>query len=177
MASSHFMSLPDIVFLEIFTYLSCEDVLYAFADLQESNLIDLLKEHGAFRQICLSSQLPRRQYLVLSNGIWLYDLVRSIICKEMFSDFIFYLTPCQIFSCLTELRILYLRCSQEEVGEFIIAHSSTLKCLTVSRCEKSFKQGNYQKLLQTVLPHLNQLTFLDTDWRSYVSVRYFQNEK
>jgi hypothetical protein len=172
MASSHFTSLPDIVLLEIFTYLSCEDALYAFANLQESHLIDLLTEHGAFRQICLSSQLSRHQYLVLSNGIWRYDLVRSFVCKEMFSDCINDLAPCEIFPCLTELRILYLRCSSECVGEFIIAHSSTLKRLTVTRSEQSFIPEGYEKLLQTVLPHLNQLAFLDTDWRSHASVKF-----
>jgi hypothetical protein len=88
------MSLPDIVLLEIFTYLSCEDALYAFADLQESHLINLFTEHGAFQQICLSSQLSRGQYLVLSNGTWCYDLVRSFVCKEMFSDFIHGLALC-----------------------------------------------------------------------------------
>jgi hypothetical protein len=172
MAPSHFMSLPDIVLLEIFTYLSCEDVLYAFADLQESHLINLLTEHGAFRQICLSSQLSRRQYIVLSNDIWRYDLVRSFVCKEMFSDFINDLTPCQIFPFLTNLRILCLRCSSECVAEFVIAHSLTLKHFTVTRSEQTFIRNGYQKLLQTILPHLNQLTLLDTDWRSYVSVRY-----
>jgi hypothetical protein len=83
------MSLPDIVLLEIFTYLSCEDVLYVFGD--------LLTEHGAFRRICLSSQLPRRQYIVLSNDIWRYNLIYSFVRKEMFSDFIKDVTPCQIF--------------------------------------------------------------------------------
>ncbi|CAF1122349.1 unnamed protein product [Rotaria magnacalcarata] len=73
MAPTHFMSLPDITLLEIFTYLSSEDVLYTFADLHDVHLIDLLTEHAAFRQICLSSQLSRGQYKVLSNGIWRYD--------------------------------------------------------------------------------------------------------
>ncbi len=171
MAPSHFLSLTDIVLLEIFTYLSCEDLLYAFANLQESHLINLLIEHGAFRHICLSSQLPRRQYLVLSNGIWRYNLVRSLVCKEMFSDCIHYFAPCQIFPCLTDLRLLSLRFSPEDVGDFIIAHSSTLKRLTVTRSEASFIPDGYRRLLETVLPHLNQLTFLDTDWTSLASVR------
>jgi hypothetical protein len=146
MASTHFTSLPDVVLLDVFTYLSCEDALYAFADLQESHLIDLLTEHGAFRQICLSSQLSRHQYLILSKGIWRYDLVRSFVCKEMFSDFINHFAPCQIFPFLIELRILLLRCPQEEVGVFVIGHSSTIKRLTVMRCKQSFIPERYQKL-------------------------------
>jgi hypothetical protein len=172
MAPSHFLSLPDIVVLEIFTYLSCEDALYAFVNLQDSNLINLLMGHGAFRQICLSSQLTRHQYLVLSKGIWRYNLVRSFVCKEMFSDFVNYFAPRQIFPCLTELRILYLYCSSEYIKEFIIAHSSTLKRLIVTRSKESFIREDYRKLLETVLPHLNQLTFLDTDGTSHASVRF-----
>ena len=103
MAQIHFLLLPDVVLLEIFAYLSCEDVLYAFGSFQDVHLLDLLTKYGAFRQICLSSQLPMHQYEILASGIWSYDLVRSFVCKEIFSDFIFYLTPCQIFPSLTEL--------------------------------------------------------------------------
>jgi hypothetical protein len=64
MMPARFLSLPDIVLLEFFTYLSCEDILYAFADLHDFHLNDLLTEHGAFRHICLSSQLSLRKYNV-----------------------------------------------------------------------------------------------------------------
>ncbi|CAF3743176.1 unnamed protein product [Rotaria magnacalcarata] len=117
MAPTHFMSLPDITLLEIFTYLSSEDVLYTFADLHDVHLIDLLTEHAAFRQICLSSQLSRGQYKVLSNGIWRYDSVCSFVCKEMFCDFITDFTPCPLFPSLTELRILGLRCITDFVAD------------------------------------------------------------
>jgi hypothetical protein len=164
------MLLADIVFLEIFTYLSCEDVLYAFADLQESHLIDLLTEHGAFRQICLSSQLSRHQYKVLSNGVWRYDLVRSFVCKEMFSDFIVGLTPCPIFTSLTELRILCLRCVSDDFAQFIISHSSTLTHFSFTRSEQSYIPEDFPTLLYTILPHLNHLKLLDYDWRNDISV-------
>ena len=170
MIQSHFLSLPDVVLLDIFSYLSCENVLYAFGSFQDVHLLDLLTECGAFGQICLSSQLPRHQYEVLASGIWRYDLVRSLVCKEMFSDFIYYLTPSQRFPSLTELRICSLRCFTDELSNFIIAHSSTLTHLSVKRDEQSSVLEDYRKLLHTVLPHLNRLNFLDTDWRSYVSV-------
>ncbi|CAF3290733.1 unnamed protein product [Rotaria socialis] len=105
-APTHFMSSPDSVLLEIFAYLSCEDVLYTFADFHDSHLIDLLTEHGVFRYIWLSSELPHCEYEVLSNGIWRYNSVRSFVCKEIFCEFITHLTPCSIFPELTELRIL-----------------------------------------------------------------------
>ncbi|CAF4634355.1 unnamed protein product, partial [Rotaria socialis] len=170
MSSTHFISLPDIVLLEIFGYLSCEDVLYAFADLHDTHLIDLLIEHGSFRHICLSSQLSCHQYKILSQGSWRYDLVRSLVCKEMFSDFISDLAPCKIFSSLTDLRILSLRCPSECLSEFVIAHSSTLTYFTVMRSELSFQMEGYRTFLHSVLPHLSQLRLLDTDWRSYVSI-------
>ncbi|CAF2107011.1 unnamed protein product [Rotaria magnacalcarata] len=117
MSSTHFISLPDVVLLEIFGYLSCEDVLCAFADSHDIHLIDLLIEHGSFRHICLSSQLSRHQYEILSQGSWRYDLVHSLVCKEMFSDFISDLAPCKIFSSLTDLRLLSLRCPSECLSE------------------------------------------------------------
>jgi len=172
MAPAHFMSLPDLVLLEVFSYLSCEDVLYAFGDLHAFHFYDLLTEHGAFRHMCLSSQLSRHQYYILSNGIWRFDLVRSLICKEMFSDFLVGFTPCQIFPSLTELRLLFLRCSSEGLSDFVIAHSSTITHFTVTRSEQSYNQKGNEKFLHTILPHLNRLKLLDTDWRNHASVRY-----
>ena len=169
MTPTNFTTLPDIVLLKIFTYLYCEDALYAFADLHDSHLIDLLTEYGAFQHICLSSQLSRRQYKVLSQGIWRYDLIRSFVCKEMFSEFVTYLTPCQVFPSLIELRILFLRCSMDLLAEFVIAHSSTLTHFLVSRSEQSYILEDYQTFLHNVLPHLNQLKLLDTDSNSDVS--------
>jgi hypothetical protein len=170
MPPTHFMLLPDIVLLEMFAYLSCEDVLYAFADLHDVHLLDLLTEHGAFRHICLSSQLSRHQYNVLSTGVWRYDLVRSFVCKEMFSDFINNLTPCQIFPSLTELRVLFLRCSTDNLTEFVIAHSTTLTHFSVTRSEQTFILESYRRFLYTVLPHLSRLKLLDTDWNNAISV-------
>jgi hypothetical protein len=118
MTPTDFMSIHDIVLLEIFTYLSYGDVLYAFGD--------LLREHGAFWRFCLSSQLSRCQYQVLSKGIWSYDL---FICKEMFSDYISDLTPCQIFPTLTELR---LNMKNLQVSSLQITPMLTMKSFDIS---------------------------------------------
>ena len=170
MILTHFVFLPDIVLLEIFSYLSCEDILYAFGSLQEVDPLHLLTECGAFHQIRLSSQLSRHQYKVLSENIWRYDLVRSFVCKEMFSDFMVYLTPCQVFPSLTQLRVCCLRCVADGITDFVIAHSSTLTHLTMERSDQSFIPEDYQTFVHTVVPHLKRLKLLDTDWRSYVSV-------
>ena len=170
MSPTQFVLLPDIVLLEVFSYLSCEDVLYAFGNLNNARLFDLLEEHGAFRQICLSSQLSRFKYHVLSQGIWRYHLVRSLVCKEMFSDFIAHLTPCPIFPSLTELRILSLRYASIHMKPFILAHSSTLTFLLLRRSDQCCSVTHIQVLLHIVLPHLHRLELLDTDVRSLTSV-------
>ena len=170
MTQTHLMLLPDIVLLEIFSYLSCEDVLYAFGSFQDFDLLPLLTERGAFRQICLSSELSLHHYDVLLNDIWRYDLVRSLVSKEMFSDFLFHFTPCEIFPSLTELRLFCLRGLADELVQFVIAHSSTLTHLSMKSSEQSFRMEDYQTFLHTVLPHLTRLKLLDTDWRSQISV-------
>ena len=172
MATTHFSALTDLVLLEIFAYLSCEDALYAFADLYDFRLVDLLRERGAFRHICLSSQLSRLQYSVLSNGIWCYDSVRSLVCKQMFSDFIDLFTPCQMFHSLTELRLLYGRCPEDPVKQFVSAHSSTLTQFTMSVSNEAFVEEVCETFLHTVLPHLSRLKLLHTDWCSEVQVEY-----
>jgi hypothetical protein len=170
MTATHFMSLPDLVLLDMFTYLSGEDVLYSFGDLHDLRVLDLLTEHGAFQHICLSSQLSRHQYQVLSKGIWRYDLVRSFVLKEMFSDYISHCTPCQIFPSLTDLRVFFIRAVFDDLSEFVIAHSSTLTHLSIKRSDQSYVPEVYRIFFHTVLPHLSRLKLLDTDWNSYVSV-------
>jgi hypothetical protein len=90
----------------------------------------------------------------------------------MFSDFIDHFTPCQIFPSLTELRVFFLRCLPDDVAKFIMAHSSTLTNLSIKRSDQSYIPEDYRKLFHTVLPNLNRLKLLDTDWKNYLSVRY-----
>jgi hypothetical protein len=170
---THFLSLADIVLLEIFAYLSCEDALYAFADLHDFRLVDLLSERGAYWHIRLSSQLSMQQYSVLSKDIWRYDYVRSLVCREMFSDFFPYFTLCRLFPSLTELRLLLVRYSSKIVTEFVIAHAPTLTHFTLTPSKEAFLKEEYQEILHAVLPHLNQLKVLDTSCRSEVQVKYF----
>ena len=172
---THFLQLPDIVIFEIFSYLSNEDALFAFTGFNNIRMMNLLTEYGAFRQIYLSPQLCRRQYYKLSNGIWRYDLVRSLVCKEMFSDAFLYLLPCQRFPSLVELKLLSVCGFSESCLEFVIAHSSTLTHLCIERSEQPFLPGSYEEFLQRVLPHLTQLKFLNADWKSCFPVYYVSN--
>ncbi len=170
MASTHFLSLLDSIFLEIFTYLSNEDILYAFVDLNDYHLTNLLTEYGAFQQICLSSQLPLRQYNVLSAGIWRSDLVHSFVCKDIFSDAANYFACCKIFPLLTHLRLLFVRRLSDFLTEFVIAHSSTLTHLSVSSSEQAYNMGDFKDFFNTVLPHLTRLKLLDNNPRNLIPV-------
>ena len=175
MFKTHFLQLPDIVILEIFSYLFNEDALFAFTDSNDIRMMNLLTEYGAFRQIYLSSQLCLRQYYRLSNGIWRYDLVRSIVCKEMFSDAFLHFLPCQRFPSLVELKLLSVCSFSESCLEFVIAHSSTLTRLCIETSEQPYVRDSYEEFLQRVLPHLTQLKFLNTGWRSCLPVYYVSN--
>jgi hypothetical protein len=171
MAITYFSSLSDIPLLEIFSYLSCEDALYAFADLHDHHLVDLLRERGAYYHICLSPQLSVEQYVCLRFDIWHYDLVRSLVCKEMFSDYISLVTPYPLFPSLTDLQLHFLRSPLEGVAQFVIAHASTLTHFILTTSDQSFIPKVYRTLLQTVLPHLNNLKILDAGCPSPVQVQ------
>ena len=162
--------LPNLELLDIFSLLACEDVLYAFGRLNDDRLLQLISEHGAFQQICLSSQMTRRQYYALARGVWRYDLVRSFVCKDVFSELIVELSPCPLFPSLAELRILSISRVADEVAPFVIAHSSTLTHLTLNRHDQCFDAFAIPKLLLTVIPHLHRLQFLGTDLQSGISV-------
>jgi hypothetical protein len=174
MARMNFLSLADIVLLEIFSYLSCEDALDAFADLQDFRLVQLLKERGAFYQICLSSQLSIQRYTFLALNIWRFDLVRSFVCKELFSDFFRNFITHQRFPSLTELRLLYVRWPTKTITDFVIAHASTLTHFVLSSSRQWLETAAYSSFLHDVLPHLNRLKLLDTDQKSQVQVSAFK---
>src|SRR5690349_8188662 len=88
----NFCSLADLVLLEIFSHLSCEDSLFAFAELNIDRLTNLLVERGAFQYIRLSSALSFERYLVLYERIWRRECIRSLVVEDMFADMISYYT-------------------------------------------------------------------------------------
>lgn len=130
MSLIHFIFLPDIVLLEVFSYLSCKHALYAFTGFSEHRLDHLLRERGAFKQIHVSSHINCEQFNKLATDIWRYDDVRSLVCDEVFSDFGAYLIP--QLSPLSKLRLLSLRCAEDALALLIRTQSSTLTHLSVS---------------------------------------------
>ena len=118
----------------------------------------------------------RHDYLIVINitsylqAFGVMTSVRSLVCKEMFSDYFIYCIPCTIFPALTELRLYFLRWLTNGLAEFVIAHSSTLTHLSVKNSKQSYIGDDLQTLFHTVLPHLTQLKLLSLNWGNYVMV-------
>jgi hypothetical protein len=174
MTIMHFSLLADIVLLEIFSYLSCSDALYAFAEFHNLRFIDLLYERGAFGQICLSAELPRRQYINLLESIWRFDSVRSLVVMDSIADHIVALAPRQLFPSLNDLRLLHLRHILDGTAAFIVAHAHTLTHLTITPTVTSpYSVKAHSDLLHDVLPHLSRLTTLNMGYNTRVQVGNF----
>jgi hypothetical protein len=156
----HLTSLPDLVLLDIFSYLSCEDALYSFAELNIFRLVDLLVERGAFRHICLSSALPFYQYTVLAQRIWCFNLVRSLVIQDAFIDIVSPHARWRLFPSLIDLRLLHQRCIMKTTIQFVIAHASTLTHLTLTTTPYKCWWSDQSIFLHAVLPHLHRLVML-----------------
>ena len=165
------MSLPDMVLLEILSYLSCEDALYAIVSLHSDRFDRLLAERGAFRQICLSATLPTEQYRFLLNGVWSLHAVKSLILDRVFPDFSTAFPPFrQPLPSLTHLRLIAMDYPHYSAERFILAHRLTLTHLTITSKSRSFVTSPVGELVTDVLPHLSQLVLLDTGSTSTIHV-------
>jgi hypothetical protein len=171
-----FMSLPDLVLLEILSYLSCEDVLYAFDSLNLNRLNDLIVERGAFRQICLSPSLSMQQYKYLMNGVWSLHLVKSLVVRDVFAKFFVFILPLKsrLLPLLTDLRLIEMAVLHHSAEQFILAHSLTLTHLTMTLWRPSYRPSSIGESLTNILPHLPRLIQLDTGFRNdiHVSINY-----
>jgi hypothetical protein len=73
--------LPDLILINIVSYLSCEErVLYAFQAFF-NKIEKLIEERRGFEQIRLQLNFPHQQFDVLKN-IWRYELVKSIVVDD-----------------------------------------------------------------------------------------------
>jgi hypothetical protein len=168
---SHFLSLPDLVLLDVFWCLSCEDVLYAFAQLGICRLTELLAERGAFRHICLSYLLPKEQFTYLTKHVWSPQFVRSLVLHELFCEFIIGTALLgQSFPILQDLRLLEMRFPNPIVTRFILSHSDTLTNLTITSNVQTCTSDDLSDLLNVVLPNLSRLKKLDTGFSNRIQV-------
>jgi hypothetical protein len=171
--SINFMSLPDLVLLDILSYLSCEDALYTMGSLHSDRLDHLLVERGAFRQICLSPTLLARQYDWLLDGVWSLQSVESLVLHGVFAEFFISLSQLQKpLPSLTDLHLIDVDDPHRSIEQFIQAHSFTLTHLTITSNFQSFTPSPISGLLTNILPQLRRLIRLDTGSNNniYVSI-------
>jgi hypothetical protein len=119
-----FDDLPDLAFIEVWTYLSSIDILWAFANLN-NRFRALVTERGFFRYINLS---PARlsQFDTLLFLLQLHQIESLVIDIEA--------SPLQLsrwpyLPRLTTLRLKGLR-EFEDVSTFVLRHAATLMHLT-----------------------------------------------
>ena len=133
-------NLSDLSLIEIFSYLSCFDVLYSFSNLNV-HLTALIAERGFFYHVNLSSARYEQFHSILST-LQLNEIQSLIIdC---------YASPLQLKTCphlphLTSLTVKGVR-DWIDVSNFCKAHGNTLTHLAV--------QTN--KYFCTVSPDRNQ---------------------
>ena len=124
-SSTKFDALPDLVLIEIFSYLSSFDILFGFTSLNE-RLTLLLIERRYFSRIDLSSS----HYFQFNQIIQRIDLNRI---ESLTIDI--NASPLQV-SCwpylprLSTLRLLGVR-EYDDVITFLLLHAATLTHLTI----------------------------------------------
>jgi hypothetical protein len=124
-----FEDIADLVLIEIFSYLSCADVLSAFTCLN-CRITGLLAERGFFRHVDLSS-MSRRQFDQLLHILPLDDIETLTIDRHA--------SPLQLrrWPYLPRLRRLQLRGVREydSVLMFVVIHAATLTHITIESSE------------------------------------------
>ena len=120
-----FDDLPDLVLIEVFSYLSPIDVLWAFSSLNH-RIRDILDERGFFRYINWSA-LRRSKFETLLSLVPL-DRIQSLIIDVEASTL--QLSHWPPLPRLTTLRLYGLR-DFEDATTFILRHAHSLQHLTL----------------------------------------------
>jgi hypothetical protein len=126
-----FNDLPDLSLIEIFSYLSCVDAVFAFSNLN-TRLTSLLIERGFYRHVNLSST----RYYQFKSILSLFQLneIESLVIDC-------YASPLQLknWPYLPHLRILIVKGVREliDVFKFAKQHANTLTHLTAESSEYS----------------------------------------
>ena len=123
--TNQFYDLPDLIIIDLFSYLSSIDVLWAFVNLNH-RFRELVDERGYFRHINLSSA-RLSQFDTLLPLLPLNQIQTLVI--DMGASF-FQLTRWPHLPSLTTLRLYGLR-DFEDASSFILRHSRTIIDLTL----------------------------------------------
>lgn len=125
-----FDDLPDLVLIEIFSYLSSLDVLWTFSCFNR-RIILLLTERAYFRRIDLS-RAHRHQFHILLDILPLNDIKTLSIDIDA--------SPLQLsqWPYLPRLKTLVLKGVREfnDVLIFVLLHAATLTYLTIHTSEE-----------------------------------------
>lgn len=121
---SLFDDLPDLVFIELFNYLSSTDILWAFGDFSD-RLRAIVFERGFFRHINLS-QTHLHQFDTVLRLLPLAN-IESLVIDSYASPL--QLTRWPYLPRLITLRLKGLR-EFEDVCTFVLRHAATLVNLT-----------------------------------------------
>lgn len=142
-----FDNLPDLVLIEIFSYLSCADVLSAFTCLN-GRITELLAERGFFRHVDLSS-LFRVQFDQLLRVLPLDDIETVTIDRHA--------SPLQLrrWPYLPRLRRLHLKGVREydSVLRFVLIHAATLTHITIQSSEYFLTVSMITRVARTNISH------------------------
>ncbi|CAF1006048.1 unnamed protein product [Rotaria sordida] len=162
---SLFNDLPDLILLEIFSYLCCGDALWSFSNLN-SRLTTLLKERGFYRHVNLSS--TRRKHFETILSILQLNEIESLLIDRCAS-------PLQLrrwphLPNLTTLRLQGVR-NFRDVFKFARKHGNTLSHLTVQSSgyfrtvgmtkKIAYPLWNLKEFLEKILCYLPTLQSLD----------------
>ena len=124
-----FSDLPDLVLLELFSYLSSTDILWGWAFIN-NRLTSLITELGFFYHVNLSST-RRHQFDTILRRIPLNKIESLIIDTDASS---LQLSRWPHLPRLTTLKLKGIR-KLEDVSTFVLLHTTTLTHLTLHSCE------------------------------------------
>ena len=144
--TTRFNDLPDLVIIDLFSYLSSVDVLWAFATLNYQ-FRKLVCERSYFCHMNLSSARLSKfdALLALLPLNQLQTLVIDIGASS------FQLTRWPHLPSLTTLRLYGLR-DFEDATTFILQHSATLTHLTLGTSDRFISVCIIRDALQTTVP-------------------------
>ena len=141
----HFDDLPDLVFIDLFGYLSPMDVLWTFATFN-TRLRALVTERGFFRHINLSSDTARRSKFDSVIELLPLDEIETLTINVEASSL--QLSRWPFLPRLRALRLHGLR-QFDDAANFILRHSTSLTDLTLRTNDDFLSVRIYHSMTET----------------------------
>jgi hypothetical protein len=152
------LTLPDSVLINIFLYLSCEDVLNAFRAFFDK-IEKLFEERRGFEQIGLPLNFSHQQFTVIKN-FWRCELIKSIVVDNV-SPYVLILFNSQcLFHSLTNFCLMHFQ-QTDCVKDFLENHAPTITHLTIVPDVNSYSPSDFTTLCPA-LSCFNDLILFDS---------------